>query len=138
MFELASRAADFVRTHDSFGQHIALVWARADLLARQFRQPNGLDGRGGFLVAARATGHDEAGRAIARLGIFDTDSPGEVASAFTMPVICLTTAASLVDAPGTARSDGIETMYAWRTCRSWRSCHTHFSSKPTLRGRACI
>lgn len=112
MSELASRAADFVRTHDSLGQHIALVWARADLLARQFRQPNGLDGRGGFLVAAQATGHDETGKAIARLGIFDTDSPGEVASAFTMPVICLTTAASLVDAPGTARSDGIQTMYA--------------------------
>ncbi len=112
MAELGSRAADFVRAHERFGQHVAMVWARADLLRRQFRRPNGLDGRTGFVVALQATGYDRAGDAIARLGVFDTDSPGDVATAFSLPLVCLSTAASLTDAPGTARSDGIKTIYA--------------------------
>jgi hypothetical protein len=112
MAELGSRAADFVRMHERLGRHVALVWARADLLARQFRHPNGLDGHTGFVVALQATGYDRAGDAIARLGVFDTESPGDVVAAFSMPLVCLTTAASLVDAPSAARSDGIATIYA--------------------------
>jgi hypothetical protein len=98
--------------HERLGRHVALVWARADLLARQFRHPNGLDGRTGFVVALQATGYNQAGEPVARLGVFDTDSPGDVAAAFSLPLVCLTTAASLIDAPGTARSDGIPTIYA--------------------------
>jgi hypothetical protein len=112
MAELGSRAADFIRMHERLGRHVALVWARADLLARQFRHPNGLDGRTGFVVALQATGYNQAGGAIARLGIFDTESPGDVAAVFSLPLVCVTTAASLIDAPGTARSDGIKTIYA--------------------------
>ena len=112
MSEIGSRAGDFVRDHDRLGLHVALVWVRADLLSRQFRRPNDLTGRPGFVVAVQATGYDEAGTPVARLGVFETESPADVVRAFSMPLVCLTTSASLVDAPETARADGIATMYA--------------------------
>ena len=49
---------------------------------------------------------------MARLGLLETDNPAEAVRAFTLPVVCLSTAASLTDAPGTARSDGIDTIHA--------------------------
>ncbi|MFE2965648.1 hypothetical protein ACFXKC_18610 [Streptomyces sp. NPDC059340] len=110
--EIAARAADFARDHEQLGAHVLLVWARADLLARQFARPNALEERAGFVVALQAAGYDSEGRAVARLGLFDTESPADVARAFTLPVVCLTTAASLTDAPGSARSDHIDTIYA--------------------------
>ncbi|MFF3333189.1 hypothetical protein ACFYWX_27160 [Streptomyces sp. NPDC002888] len=110
--EIAARAADFARHHDRLGKHVLLVWARADLLARQFARPNALEQREGFVVALQAAGHDSEGRAVARLGLLETDNPAEAVRAFTLPVVCLSTAASLADAPGTARSDGIDTIHA--------------------------
>ncbi|WP_148616542.1 hypothetical protein [Nocardioides rubriscoriae] len=111
--EFSSRAADFVRHHSDVGMHILLVWARADVLARQFRRPNGLDGIDGYVCALQAAGLSETSEAVARLCIFETESPAEVARLFsTVKVVCVTTASSLMDAPGAASSKGIETIVA--------------------------
>jgi hypothetical protein len=112
MAQLGARAADFTRHDDRLGDHVLLVLVRADLLARQFVQPNGLTGRSGSVVALQASGYDDSGSPIARLGLFDGVGPGDVVRAFHLPVVFLTTAASIIDATDDLRCDGIETVYA--------------------------
>jgi hypothetical protein len=112
MNEIAGRVSDLARDHETLGTHVLMVWARSDILSRQFLAPNPLQGRQGFVIGFQAAGTDDAGHAVVRLGMLNTDSPAEVASIVPIPVVCLTTAASLVDAPGSARSDGIDTIYA--------------------------
>lgn len=112
MSEIASRVSDFARHHETLGAHVLMVWARADLLASQFRLPNPLQDRRDFVIAFQAAGTDGNGRAVARLGIMNTENPADAVAILPIPVVCLTTAASLIDAPGSARSDGIDTIFA--------------------------
>ena len=93
-------------------RHDLVFWCRADLLARQFSRPNGLDGRTGHIVAIPFPGPLAEADGAVRLAVFESDDPATVARLWPAPGIWVTTAASLVDAPEHARSDGIATLYA--------------------------
>jgi hypothetical protein len=103
----------FARDHDRLGVHLVLVWARADILAAQFRRPNPLEAMEGHVLGLQAAGYDEDDQPIVRLSLFPTDSPAYVARLLgETPLLCLTTSSSLVDAPGTASSEGIDYIVA--------------------------
>jgi hypothetical protein len=112
MERLGERAADFTRDDDRLGRHVLLVWMRTDLLARQFAQPNALTGERGFTLALQASGRDDDGLPVVRLGLFDTIGPGDVVRAFGMPVVFFTTTATIVDTPPDRGFVGVGTVYA--------------------------
>ncbi|MFI6830093.1 hypothetical protein ACIBG5_23560 [Kribbella sp. NPDC050241] len=67
----------------------------------------------GHVVGLQAAGYDELDQPVARLCIFPTESPADAARLFgEIPVLCLTTSSSLVDAPGSASSEGIDHIVA--------------------------
>lgn len=112
MEQLGQRAEDFTRHHEQVGQHVLLVWARADLLARQFSEPNALTGRTGFVMGLQASGYDAEGTPIARIGLFDGVRAGDVVRAMRLPVVFFTTMASIVDTPEDLGFEGVGTVFA--------------------------
>ncbi|MEV0570318.1 hypothetical protein [Dactylosporangium sp. NPDC050588] len=104
--DLAERAADLVSHHPALGAHVVVLWVRADLLDRQLSWPGALTGKNEFVVAVAAAGP------AARVCRFPVAEPGPVLSAFTMPTVCLSTAATLMSAPAEASPAGITRLYA--------------------------
>ena len=86
--DLAKRAAELVGHHPRLGVHVVVLWVRADLLNRQLSWPDAPTGKNEFVVAVASGGP------MARLCCFPVSEPGPVLDAFTMPALCLSTAAT--------------------------------------------
>ena len=112
--DVPRRPADFLRDHHALGHHVLAVWARADLLARQFARPNALESRDGHVLALQAAGTAKDGEPVARLAIVEgLNDPSLLAAVISnVRVLTLTTLASLVDAPDDAAHRGKETLFA--------------------------
>lgn len=108
---MVDRALDLVR-HNELGPHVTLVWLPASQLAAKFARPNGLELRTGSVVVLQAVGRDNLGRRVVRVCPFDVDDPGPIVQAFQMPVVCITTASSLLAAPAVARAGDIGRIFA--------------------------
>jgi hypothetical protein len=109
---IAARARDLIRSHERLGPHVVLVWIRADRLAELFDLPNDFERREGYVVALLAEGRDSQQNAIIRACPFEVQDPGEIMSAFPLPVVCLTTASSLMGAPDAKRVGDIGRIFA--------------------------
>jgi hypothetical protein len=105
---VGTRTTDFLRRHEVLGPHLLAVWIRADLLARQFRRPNQLDGHDGHVLALQAADVDDAGDPIVRLALAENVTDlAELASGLdTIAVVFLSTQASILDAPDNVRFSG--------------------------------
>jgi hypothetical protein len=110
---IGDRTGEFMRSHPSFGTHVVVVWARANVLGRQFAPPNALLTRQDFVLGLQAAGAGPGGEPLVRLALVDelTD-PTALAGMFTqIRTLILTTLSSLVDAPQDARFGGDQDLY---------------------------
>lgn len=105
--EAGARADQFVRDHEGLGVHLLAVWVRADLLARQFARPNGLENLDGHVLALQAADSAD-GAPVVRLAVADglTDLAELAAGLTRIEVLFLTTQASILDAPEEVRFSG--------------------------------
>ena len=130
--ELVARARDLVRSHERLGPHVILVWIRAERFAELFERPNDFERREGYVVALLAAGRDDQQNTIVRACPFEVEDPGEVARAFTMPVVCLSTASSLMEAPDAAHSPDIGRIFALIDTGSISDLLDSFGSEATV------
>jgi hypothetical protein len=110
--QLVSSADLFVRTHPKVGPHHLLLWCSAELLASQFAHPNALRSTSGYVVGLLATGTDEDLNPVVRLAMFEgVTSPGPVARALTIRLLCMTTSHTLLNTFDDAEFAVDETLY---------------------------
>lgn len=112
--EVGQRPIDFLRDHHEVGTHVLAVWARADLLARQFSVPNPLEGRHGeHLLVVQTAGNNDAGTPVVRLAVIEgLDDISVLARLWSnIRVLYLTTTASIDDAPPQASFTGEQTLF---------------------------
>jgi hypothetical protein len=110
--DIAARARDLIRSHERLGPHLTLAWIRADRFAALFERPNDFERREGYAVAFLAEGRDAQQNTVIRACPLEVEDPGEVISALAIPVVCLTTASSLMGAPDVERPEDIGRVFA--------------------------